>query len=230
VNSIATIFTLDLYLKVNKAATERHLVLVGRIAAVTATTGVILRGPRLGFLAGLFAAGNLGLFLYARIVKPDLLFVFFLDPQNALNFQLLGGVWILQTLPAIVFGLFTRWFHRWALLAGWTVGMAFGTIVAYGYCTLCNTRPFANSLSVVPLLAAQTPTYDLVIRNGRVLDGRGHACGHIDRAAHERDRREHVLRWRAHRDPGRPRVRRGERIRAQAEHARHAELDGEIES
>ena len=81
-----------------------------------------------------------------------LLFVFFLDRQNALNFQLLGGVWILQTLPAIVFGLFTRWFHRWALLAGWAVGMAFGTIVAYGYCTLCSTRPFANSLSVVPLL------------------------------------------------------------------------------
>ena len=37
-----------------------------------------------------------------------LLFVLFLDRQNALNFQLLGGVWILQTLPAIVFGLFTR--------------------------------------------------------------------------------------------------------------------------
>ena len=53
-----------------------------------------------------------------------LLFVLFLDRQNALNFQLLGGVWILQTLPAIVFGLFTRWFHRWALLLGWAVGMS----------------------------------------------------------------------------------------------------------
>ena len=64
-----------------------------------------------------------------------LLFVLFLDRQNALNFQLLGGVWILQTLPAIVFGLFTRWFHRWALLAGWAVGMIYGTVIAYGYCT-----------------------------------------------------------------------------------------------
>src|SRR6478609_7014235 len=81
-----------------------------------------------------------------------LLFVLFLDRQNALNFQLLGGVWILQTLPAIVFGLFTKWFHRWALLLGWAVGMAFGTIVAYGYCTLCTTRPFGNSLAVVPFL------------------------------------------------------------------------------
>jgi SSS family solute:Na+ symporter len=81
-----------------------------------------------------------------------LLFVLLLDRQNALNFQLLGGVWILQTFPAIVFGLFTRWFHRWALLAGWAAGMLYGTIVAYGYCTQCTTRPFANSLAIVPLL------------------------------------------------------------------------------
>ncbi len=79
-----------------------------------------------------------------------LLFVLFLDKQNALNFQLLGGVWILQTLPSIVFGLFTRWFHRWALLAGWAVGMIYGTAVSYGFCTQCTLRPFANSLSVVP--------------------------------------------------------------------------------
>ena len=79
-----------------------------------------------------------------------LLFVLVLDKQNALNFQLLGGLWILQTLPAIVFGLFTRWFHRWALLAGWAVGMVYGTVVSYGFCTACSTRPFANSLAIVP--------------------------------------------------------------------------------
>ena len=54
-----------------------------------------------------------------------------LDKQNAINFQLLGGIWILQTFPAIVFGLYTRWFHRWALLAGWAVGMVYGTLKAY---------------------------------------------------------------------------------------------------
>jgi solute:Na+ symporter, SSS family len=81
-----------------------------------------------------------------------LLFVLLLDRQNALNFQLLGGVWILQTLPSIVFGLFTRWFHRWALLAGWAAGMIYGTVVAYGFCTLCTTRSFANPLAIVPLL------------------------------------------------------------------------------
>ena len=60
-----------------------------------------------------------------------LLFVLGLDQQNAINFQLLGGVWILQTFVAIVAGLYTRWFHRWALLAGWAVGMVYGTVVAY---------------------------------------------------------------------------------------------------
>jgi len=60
-----------------------------------------------------------------------LLFVLGLDKQNAINMQLLGGVWILQTFVSIVAGLFTRWFHRWALLAGWAVGMIYGTLTAY---------------------------------------------------------------------------------------------------
>jgi SSS family solute:Na+ symporter len=79
-----------------------------------------------------------------------LLFVLLLDKQNALNFQLLGGIWILQTLPSLVFGLFTRWFHRWALLAGWAVGMVYGTLTAYSGCTACTTRSFGNSLAIVP--------------------------------------------------------------------------------
>ena len=60
-----------------------------------------------------------------------LVFVLSLDKQNAINFQLLGGIWILQTFPAIVFSLYTRWFHRWALLVGWAVGMVYGTVAAY---------------------------------------------------------------------------------------------------
>ena len=60
-----------------------------------------------------------------------LAFILLLQTQQyAINFQLLGGVWIIQTFPAIVFGLYTRWFHRWALLAGWAVGMAVGTMMA----------------------------------------------------------------------------------------------------
>lgn len=61
-----------------------------------------------------------------------LVFVLALSKSFAINLQLLGGVWILQTLPAIVIGLYTRWMHRWALFAGWAVGMAWGTWLAYG--------------------------------------------------------------------------------------------------
>jgi SSS family solute:Na+ symporter len=71
--------------------------------------------------------------LVSLVVKfGALVFVLGLDKSFAINLQLLGGIWILQTFPAIVFGLYTRWFHRWALLAGWAVAMAYGTAVAYG--------------------------------------------------------------------------------------------------
>ncbi len=50
-------------------------------------------------------------------------FVVFLNPSFAIDLQLIGGVIILQTLPAVGIGLFTRWFHRGGLIAGWAVGM-----------------------------------------------------------------------------------------------------------
>ena len=50
-----------------------------------------------------------------------LVFVLFIPTQFAINLQLLGGVWIVQTFPAIVFGLFFRWFRAPALMAGWAV-------------------------------------------------------------------------------------------------------------
>ena len=80
-----------------------------------------------------------------------LAFVLTLDRQNAINFQLLGGIWILQTFPALVFGLFTRWFHRYALLAGWAVGMLYGTISAYQQSSPI-TRHFGRSLDEVPFI------------------------------------------------------------------------------
>ena len=66
------------------------------------------------------------------IVKAGaLVFVLALSKTFSINLQLLGGIWILQTFPAIVVGLYTRWFHRWALLTGWAVAMVYGTVVAY---------------------------------------------------------------------------------------------------
>ena len=56
-------------------------------------------------------------------------FVLGLHNQDAINLRLLGGVWILQTFPAVALGVFTGWLHRGALLAGWVVGMAAGTLM-----------------------------------------------------------------------------------------------------
>ncbi|MFG1608441.1 monocarboxylate uptake permease MctP [Actinoplanes sp. NPDC049265] len=52
--------------------------------------------------------------------------ILFLDPQFSIDLQLIGGVIILQTAPSVVLGLFTRWFHRGGLIAGWAVGMGLG--------------------------------------------------------------------------------------------------------
>ena len=54
-----------------------------------------------------------------------------LEPQFSIDLQLIGGVLILQTLPPIVFGLLTRWFHPWALLCGWAAGIASGLLMLY---------------------------------------------------------------------------------------------------
>jgi SSS family solute:Na+ symporter len=80
-----------------------------------------------------------------------LLFVLFLDRQNAINFQLLGGIWILQTFPSIVIGLYTRWLHRWALLAGWAVAMVYGTWKAYGVASPA-TAHFGGSTANIGLI------------------------------------------------------------------------------
>lgn len=60
-----------------------------------------------------------------------LLVILYLPTQFALDLQLLGGLWILQTFPAVVFGLFTGWFRAPALLAGWATGFLGGTWLAW---------------------------------------------------------------------------------------------------
>ncbi|HEU5347228.1 MAG TPA: sodium:solute symporter [Ktedonobacterales bacterium] len=93
------------------------------------------------------------------IVKAGaLVFVIYLPLQQSINFQLLGGVWILQTLPAVVFGLYTRWFHRWALLIGWFAGMAFGTYMAYLQSSPA-TPHFASSTYSLHLFGQVIPGY-----------------------------------------------------------------------
>ncbi len=60
-----------------------------------------------------------------------LLFIILLRKEYAINMQLLGGIWIIQTFPAMIFGLYTRWLDPKALLLGWAAGMTCGTWMAY---------------------------------------------------------------------------------------------------
>jgi SSS family solute:Na+ symporter len=60
-----------------------------------------------------------------------LIVIIVLPTQFALDLQLLGGIWILQTLPALVFGLYTNAFRAPALLVGWFVGFFGGTSLVW---------------------------------------------------------------------------------------------------
>lgn len=96
------------------------------------------------------------------------LFIVFIDPQFSIDLQLIGGVIILQTLPAVAISLYTRWFHRWALIAGWVAGMVWGFAMLYeipnpaagkahfggsalplGQLSLFGWHPFSGSLTQI---------------------------------------------------------------------------------
>jgi SSS family solute:Na+ symporter len=65
------------------------------------------------------------------IVKVGaLVFILGVPTKYAIQLQLLGGIWIIQTLPAVLLGAYTRWFNSWALLLGWAAGMFAGTAMA----------------------------------------------------------------------------------------------------
>jgi SSS family solute:Na+ symporter len=65
------------------------------------------------------------------IVKVGaLVFILFVPTQYAIQLQLLGGIWIIQTLPSVMLGVYTRWFNDWALLLGWGAGIVAGTAMA----------------------------------------------------------------------------------------------------
>ena len=83
-------------------------------------------------------------------------FVFGLRNQAAINLQLLGGIWILQTFPAVAIGLYTRWPHHRALLAGWLVGMVSGTLMVVwgGFGSVVSVELGGQRVQVYAALAA----------------------------------------------------------------------------
>jgi SSS family solute:Na+ symporter len=89
--------------------------------------------------------------LVSLLVKLGaLVFVLGMDQSSAINLQLLGGIWILQTFPAIVAGLYTRWFNKWALFAGWAAGILYGTIAAYNVINPATHAHFGGSIAPFP--------------------------------------------------------------------------------
>jgi SSS family solute:Na+ symporter len=89
--------------------------------------------------------------IVSLVVKVGaLVFVIAMDQSAAINMQLLGGIWILQTFPAVVAGLYTRWFDRWALLIGWAVGIIFGTVSAYNVVNPATGAHFGGSVAAIP--------------------------------------------------------------------------------
>ena len=109
-------------------------------------------------------------------------FVLELNKTFSINLQLLGGIWILQTFPAVVIGLYTRWFHRYALIIGWAVAMAYGTIQAYrtssavqAHFATSSTSVFGHItyIAVVALLlnVAVSALFTVIFRKAGVQDG-----------------------------------------------------------
>jgi SSS family solute:Na+ symporter len=99
--------------------------------------------------------------LASLVVKFGALgFIVFFPQKYAIQLQLLGGVWILQTLPSIVVGLYTRKLHRWGLLGGWAAGMGLGTWMAATQSFKSSVYPLHVGDSVVPGYAA---LYALVV-------------------------------------------------------------------
>ena len=84
--------------------------------------------------------------LTVAICAVALLFVFFVPVPYAIDFQLLGGALMLQIFPAFVLGLWTRWFHPKALLAGWACGLVASCAMAYasGFSSNFTLQPPAS--------------------------------------------------------------------------------------
>jgi SSS family solute:Na+ symporter len=117
------------------------------------------------------------------IVKVGaLVFIVWVPTAFAIQLQLLGGIWIIQTLPAVMFGVFTRWFNAWALLIGWAVGTFVGTGMAIaahltptfplglgGY-TFPGYTAFYTLLLNLALAAVLTPLFNALSSQRSAID------------------------------------------------------------
>jgi len=109
-----------------------------------------------------------------------LAFVLMVKSQYAIELQLLGGIWIMQLFPSVVFGIFTRWFYGRGLFWGWVAGMASGTAMAVSRDLKSSIYPlhlFGHAYpmyAAIPALAANLLVSALVTMGLRVF---GHQPG-----------------------------------------------------
>jgi SSS family solute:Na+ symporter len=68
--------------------------------------------------------------LCLAVLAAALVLVLTVPVPFAINFQLLGGAWMMQIFPVAAIGLYTRWFNPAALLAGWGCGIVCTTVMA----------------------------------------------------------------------------------------------------
>jgi SSS family solute:Na+ symporter len=107
-----------------------------------------------------------------------LLFVLGLKTTYAIELQLLGGIWIGQTVPAVLLALYVRLDPR-ALLVGWATGVGLGTwmVVQLGFKS--STYPLHIAGWTIPCYAAVSALLanlavalmlHLILRGGPVRD------------------------------------------------------------
>ncbi|MBF9234142.1 monocarboxylate uptake permease MctP [Microvirga alba] len=93
--------------------------------------------------------------IVSLIVKfGALIFIIFLPLQYAIQLQLLGGIWISQTIPAVIVSLYSAWLNPWALLIGWAVGIVTGTWMAASQGFQSAVVPFSLDGLTIPGYAA----------------------------------------------------------------------------
>ena len=91
--------------------------------------------------------------IVSLVVKVGaLVFIIAIPQAYAIQLQLLGGIWIIQLLPPILLGLYTRAFNARALLIGWAAGTTLGTYMA-------AAQGFASSVYPLQILGVTVPGY-----------------------------------------------------------------------
>ena len=68
-------------------------------------------------------------------------FIFLISPTYSLELQLVGGIIILQTMPAIFIGMYSKWLNKFGVGVGWLVGMVSGVYMIYYANFVANSFP-----------------------------------------------------------------------------------------